>query len=110
MKAGRLRHKLEIQEVAITRGDFGGEDIMDWTTKTNGNVRGSIKYLSGKEGFTNDTFFGKNIVEFKIRFLADVSIKDRIVYDGRNFTIIPPIKRPNDVNRELLITAEEETE
>ena len=109
MKAGRLRHKLEIQVSTIGRGDFGGEEIT-WATKSDGNVRGSIKYLSGKEGFTNDTFFGKNILEFKIRFTPKLSIKDRIVNDGRNFTIIPPIKRPNDVNRELLITAEEETE
>ena len=109
MKAGRLRNKLQVQEEVIARGDFGGE-IITWQNKTNGAIRASIKYLSGKDGFTQDIFFGKNIVEFKIRYLADLSVKDRIVYDGRNFNIIPPIKSPNDVRKEMLVTAQEEAE
>ena len=109
MKAGRLRNKLQIQEEVVNVGDFGGQEIT-WQNKTNGAVRGSIKYLSGKDGFTQDIFFGKNIVEFKIRYLADLSVKDRIVYDGRNFDIIPPIRVPNDVRKEMLITAQEEAE
>ena len=106
MKAGRLRHVLLLQEQVIARGTYGGEEI---TWNTIATVRGAIRYLSGKDGFTADAFFGKNIVEFKIRYV-DVSVLDRIVYDGRNFDIIPPIKVPNDIKKEMLIIAQEEAE
>ena len=109
MKAGRLRNKLQVQKEVVNKDPWGGE-IITWQNKTNGAIRGAIRYLSGKDGFTQDIFFGKNIVEFKIRYLADLSVKDRIVYDGRNFDILPPIKSPNDVRKEMLVTAQEEAE
>jgi head-tail adaptor len=105
LKAGRLRNPIQVQEKVVGRGDYGGEEIT-WQNKTNGAIRASIKYLSGKDGFTQDIYFGKNIVEFKIRYLEGLSVKDRIVYDGRNFDIIPPIKAPNDVKKEMLVIAQ----
>jgi head-tail adaptor len=107
LKSGRFRNVLQIQEEVIVKDGYGGESIT-WQNKTDGKVRGSIKYLSGTDGFTSDTFFGKTIVEFKIRYLAGLSVKDRIVYDGRNFDIVPPFKIPNDIKSEIIIIAKEE--
>lgn len=106
MKAGRLRHVLVLQEKVVVKGTYGGEEI---TWNTIDTVRGSIEYLSGKEGFTGDAFWGKNIVRFKIRYI-NVSVLNRVVYDGRNFDIIPPIRVSNDIKKEMLLTAEEEAE
>ena len=109
MKAGRLRHPIQVQEQVINKDIYGGE-VITWQNKTNGAIRSSIKYLNGTDGFTQDIYFGKNIVEFRIRYLPDLSVKDRIVYDGRNFDILPEIKVPNDVRKEMFVTAQEEAE
>lgn len=108
MKAGLLRLELQIQEKTVVKDDFGGETIT-FVNRTDGAVRGSIKYLSGQDGFSIDQFFGKNVVEFRMRFTT-ISVTDRIVFDGRNFDIIPPIKNSEEKNRDLIITAEEEAQ
>jgi len=102
MRAGNLRRKIIIQNKTVVKDGFGGEDIT-WVTKK--TTRASVKTLSGKDGFVADQFFGKDIREFKLRY-TDVSYTDRIVYDGDNYDIIPPIIFPRDIKKEMIIKAE----
>ncbi len=103
MRAGKLRNIVELQEKVVTRGAYGQENVT-WATKI--TVRASINYLSGKEGFTSEQFWGKNIVQFTLRY-TDLSVIDRILYDGRIFDIVPPVKVPNDVKSMMHIIAQE---
>ena len=108
MKAGRLRHKLELQNKTVVKDNFGGETIT-WNKIV--DVRSSIKYLSGKDGLTADQLFGKNVVQFKFRHpRIDISFTDRIIYDNREFDVIPPVKVPNDIMADVFIIAQERAE
>lgn len=106
MDSGNFRHKIEIQQKTSIRDGYGGETI---TYTKLADLRCSITYMSGREGFTADRFYGKNIMQFKTRFYPNISTIDRVVFDNRNFDIIHPIKNINEENRYMILTAEEES-
>lgn len=107
MRSGRLRHALTIQEESIVRDGFGGETIT-WVDKEI-DLRCQIITKSGENGFTADQFYGKDLKEFKIRYIAGLSVKNRIVFNGVNYDIIPPIKNTLELNKELIILAQRES-
>jgi len=108
MRAGRLRASLTIQEEAVTRDTFNGE-VITWDDKEdNINLRCQVTTKSGQNGYTADQYYGKDIKEFKIRYVAGLSVKNRIVFNGVNYDIIPPIKNTLELNKELIILAERE--
>lgn len=105
MDSGNFRHKIEIQQKNVIRDGYGGETV---TYAKLADMRCSITYMSGKEGFTADRYYGKNVIQFKTRFYPNISIINRIVYNNRNFDIIPPIKNVNEENRYMILTAIED--
>lgn len=105
MNAGKLRHQIDIEKKLTTRDAYGGEKV---SFKRVISTRCSITYMNGKDGFTSDQFYGKNIIKLRLRYYPNISISDRIIYNDRIFDIIPPVKNINEKNRYLEIIAEEE--
>lgn len=81
MKAGRLDRSIVIQKkTAVSQDGYGGE-VESW-----GKIH-SAPYLSagktplgGSERFTADQLIGKETATFQIRFRADVTVTNRILY------------------------------
>ncbi len=105
MRAGRLRLIIQIQEEVITKDKFGGE-TKAWQDKGD-PLRASRKTLGVKDGFTADQFYTKNIVQFKTRFVKNLSVKNRISHNNSIYNITK-INNPNEIGKELYIVCEEQ--
>jgi len=64
-RAGRLQHKVNLQQQTTTRGSMGGS-TRSWTTTA--TVRAGIEPISGKEFFQADQINSKTKVMIIIRY------------------------------------------
>ena len=81
MRAGRLDRLITIQRKIVIES-ASGEPIETWTTIINRRAAG-YRPVKGDEQFTGKQLIGREQVEFRIRYSADVaalSQQDRIVY------------------------------
>lgn len=103
MRTGQLRHKITIQQAAKTSDGFGG-----WTqTWTNfATVWAAIEPLRGREFFAAAQVQAEQITRIRIRYLAGITPKMRILFDARTFSI-NTIINVNERNRELHLMCEE---
>ena len=85
MKAGHLRHRIELQSVTAHTKNKAGEKIPTWTTYA--TVWASIKPVSGDEsmrGVSSESEVTHSIV---IRYQSTVGPKHRILFGTRIFNI-----------------------
>lgn len=82
--AGRLKHKITIQQLTETRDSYGGL-VNTWATFA--TMRAAITPLSGGEFYQAKQEFSSSILKFKIRYKAGIQTKMRILYDSRYFDI-----------------------
>lgn len=80
MRAGDLRHRIELQE-KITVKDSEGYDVAQWTAYA--TVHASKKGIRGREYFAAAAVQAENSIEWQIRFRKDVTDAHR-VYDIEN--------------------------
>ena len=108
MQAGKLRHKLSIQESTSgsTKSPATGEFLPVWTTYSS-SVWCSVNPVSGAEIFREDQRYTLNILQFGIRYSSAKPVDQgmRIVYGGNNYDITEVIN-PDFRNREIVITGE----
>ena len=78
MRAGRLRHSIVIQEVIESRSD-SGEVVETWVPFA--TVFAAKDMPRGKEAFIADQITDTTKTLFRIRYLAGVKPKMRIVHD-----------------------------
>ena len=81
MRAGRLDRLVTIQRRTLTETDSGGLDET-WTTLISRRAAG-YRPLKGDERFTDQQVIGREQVEFRIRYsanVADLSQRDRIIF------------------------------
>lgn len=99
MRAGKLRNQIVIQTVTESRDSLGGVSE-SWATYA--TVRASIEPLKGTEKFQDKTTLSEVDLKVRIRYLAGVTTKMRILFGTRIFNIHSIINY-NEMNRELTL-------
>jgi SPP1 family predicted phage head-tail adaptor len=88
MRAGLLRHQITIQTSTVSR-DSSGSTIDTWATYA--VVMAAYEPQSGSESFKEDQEQATQTVKYRIRFLAGITPKMRVLFDSRVFDILSVI-------------------
>lgn len=99
MRAGRLRHRITIEQATPTQDDFG-QEIIAWSTLA--TVWAEKRDLSGRELFQAQQVSSQVTTQFRIRHRTDVGGGERIVHDGVTYNIEAP-QDPTGREVELLL-------
>ena len=87
MRAGELNKSIVIQARTDTQDSFG-QPIPSWAKiHTDATLPARVMPNRGNERFTAQQVYGESVVTFRIRWRSDVSVENRIVYDGKNWDI-----------------------
>jgi SPP1 family predicted phage head-tail adaptor len=87
MRVGQLRQSLVLQS-ATKAVDSVGESIKTWANlSTNPTVWGRAVYLSGRELEAAQKINSDIQMEFTIRHRADITTKNRVVWNSKNWNI-----------------------
>ena len=103
MRAGRLRHWITIQNPEKTQNEVG-ETMRVWIDLA--RVPAAVEPVSGKEYFGAKQTLSEVTHRIKVRYLAGISTRSRILFNGREFDIQSVINH-DERNRELDIMATE---
>jgi SPP1 family predicted phage head-tail adaptor len=103
VRAGKLRHRITIEQVAETQ-DSDGSVIETWSTFA--NAQASIDPISGREYFAAQTTQADVTHRISLRFISGVIPKMRVKYGSRNFDILSVIN-VGERNRELQLMCRE---
>ncbi len=103
MRAGRLRHRIQLQHATETQ-DTTGDPVRRYTTYA--TVWASIQPVRGAEYFTAQQAGASRQHEVRIRYRDDVEETDRIVYGSRTFEV-EAVLTPWEVHSELLLYCKE---
>lgn len=97
MRAGELRDRITIQQVAETRSDSGAI-VQTWPDVA--TVWAAIEGLEGREFFAAQELNAQVTSKIAIRYLAGIVPKMRVVFGARTFDIQAVID-PDGRRREL---------
>lgn len=103
MRAGRLRHRITIQQLVAGSPDQRGTGEPDeaWTDVT--TVWGAVEPLQGRALWAAQERHAEVSVSVRIRYLAGVTAKMRVVFENRYYEIEAVIdNRERHVEMELL--------
>ena len=103
MLAGRLRRRITLQRATETRDSYG-DPVVTWSDL--GTVWASLDESIGKELFDRVIERSERPTEFRIRYFAGLTPKDRIVFGARTFDIVALVN-VDDRSREWQIMAVE---
>lgn len=106
MRAGRLRHRVTIQQCTETQNSYG-EAVKEWTDYA--TVWASVEPAKGREFWESQQVNAEITGTVVMRYLAGVKSKMRVLYDGRVFEILAVIN-PDERNRELQLAVKEMVE
>lgn len=84
MNIGRLDKRIKHQIRTVTTDDWNHENIT-WSTRA--TIWASVNFRSGRETQSADQRVNVDRVFFSIRYKSDVSVLDRIEYDGQYYDI-----------------------
>jgi len=98
IKAGQLRHRVQIQRNTSTTANSYGQVLPNWETIA--TRWASIEYVRGNEYDYSREMQGRNILTVKLRY-TDLTIKDRFLFGSRVLEIAS-IDNTNERNKELL--------
>jgi len=88
IRAGDLRHSIQIQAETVTY-DAGGGGPSTFTTVAGGACRASINPSAGRERYLGGALQGEVSHEIKTRYLAGVSNEHTVLLaDGRRFQVV----------------------
>lgn len=103
MRAGRLRHRIEIQQ-PVTVQDVYGEPLTTW--ERHALCWASAEPLRGQELFNARQTLAEVNVRFRLRYLAGVEPDMRVLFDGRTFDLVEIID-VDERHKELQLLAVE---
>lgn len=89
MKAGKLRQVITIQALDNEQQDSVGQPIQPWVDML--TVRADVEPLSGREYFSGQDPVSDTTTRITIRFLAGVTQRNRVVFDGEHYDILDVI-------------------
>lgn len=102
MRIGKLRHRLDLQSVAVTLNSFG-ESV--YTYESYDTVWGALSPLSGLELEAGRQIHAEVQHKAVIRYNADVKPTDRIATKGRSLEVVAVLNDDErDVMQTLLLT------
>jgi SPP1 family predicted phage head-tail adaptor len=86
MQAGKLRHRVTVQQNTPTR-DTDGAEIDDWSDVA--TVWGAVIPLSGREQFisSGDQTVALADTRIEIRYRSGLDVKMRVTWDGHTYNI-----------------------
>lgn len=84
MRAGRLRHRVELQSLDQVQDSFG-EQVKSFTTYA--TVWAEVNPLKGKEIEAAQQIFAEAECKIVIRYDERVTETDKIVFDGQDYEI-----------------------
>jgi len=84
MKAGKLRHRITIQQATETLSATGAVSLT-WATLA--TVWAERMDLSGREFFQASQVNAEKTVKFRIRYRADLTAKMRVVHEGKTYDL-----------------------
>lgn len=103
MRAGRLRHRVTLQQLTQVP-DGGGGYTEDWTDVA--TVWAAVEPLRGQERYEAQQVQATLSHRITIRYRAGVEPSMRVVHDGRVFNVLSVID-PQERHRELQLLVEE---
>tara|TARA_Y100000310_G_scaffold34448_1_gene32622 strand:- start:204 stop:539 length:336 start_codon:yes stop_codon:yes gene_type:complete len=108
VSAGKLRHRVRIETVTISRDSDYGDVTETWALLArNGIVWADIQPLSGQERWQANAADPEMTHTITIRYHDTIGPKDRIVYGSRTFRI-QSVMNVGERNDMMDITAVEE--
>ncbi len=78
MMAGKLRHRVTLQEPVETQNDVGEPEVRWQNVAT--AIKAAIIPIRGKEFFTARQEYGEVDVRIEMRYRTDISVKQKIVH------------------------------
>jgi SPP1 family predicted phage head-tail adaptor len=106
MRAGRLRHRITIQDYTESQNSFG-EATKNWTDYA--TVWAAVEPVKGREFWESQQINAEITTKVTMRYLAGIKPKMRILYDTRIFEIDSVIN-VDERNRELQLLVKETVE
>lgn len=85
MRAGKLDRRITIRRATTAANDFG-EEIETWADVA--TVWAQQRPNRGGERFAAQQMVGTKVLTFQIRYRSDVTNRDRVVYNGREYNIL----------------------
>lgn len=104
MQAGRLRHRITIQQKAPTRDSFGGE-VEAWTAVA--TVSASVEPLDGREFLEARQLQAEVTTRIRIRYRTGIVPQMRVVWGSHTYDVQAVID-PASRRRELQLMCKEE--
>ena len=87
MRAGLLRHVIDIQDATETNDGMGGVTVV-WAAIDNGtNLRASIWPLSASERISNDKIELSITHRIRVRYRSGIKADMKVVFGSREFNI-----------------------
>lgn len=105
MRAGPLRHRVEIQR-PVEGQDALGSKVVSWTKVA--EVWADVQAIGGTETESVPVTTSRNTITARVRYLDGVETAWRIVFAGRNYDVTG-IENPGFRNVQLILTAVEAT-
>lgn len=85
MRAEKMDRRIAIQRATAVRNEFG-EDILTWATLA--EVWAAVEPVSDGERWRAAEVAAHVTTRFRIRWGWDVTVQDRVLYDGREYDIV----------------------
>lgn len=85
LRAGRLRHRVSLQRLQETRDPETGAVISDWSEVA--KLWAEVAPLSAREFVASQAVQSEVSARITIRYRADITAKDRIVYRDKIYNI-----------------------
>lgn len=103
MTAGRLRHRITIQEPVTARNGFN-EAITTWVTVA--TVWASVEPISGREFFAAEHVQSEITHRIRVRYRAGIAPTMRVVFNGR-YLMIESVINYGERNTDLQLMCRE---
>ena len=105
MKAGSLRHRVELQKATYAQ-DGVGEPIETWATYA--KRWAAVEPLSGRELLQAQQVNSEATIRVRLRFVSGVTQQQRLLHNSRTLEIVSVID-PQERNAELELLCKEGT-
>ncbi|MCP4567636.1 MAG: phage head closure protein [FCB group bacterium] len=103
MRAGALRHRLQLQS-ATSANNSCGEPVLTWTTYD--TVWGQVKPIGGEERERAQQVEADVTHQVTIRYLSTVTPDHQILYDSRYFKIHSAVNKGERDRRTVMLCSE----
>jgi SPP1 family predicted phage head-tail adaptor len=105
MQAGKLRHRIEVQEKTVTHNELN-EEVAAWETAR--KLWADARETGAREVYQAQKLWSEASAVFVVRYTLSVTGHNRIGYAGRTFEILGTYD-PEGTRRALYLAAKEVT-